>query len=107
MQGINRSKHEHLRKALLQLTHLSNEGKKDHDFLQQAGDYREKLESLFSNYEQLLDDLERLIAEYELLYTYVKTHVLGRKLKELKKEIHTEEPSFLLLVENIHVSYGT
>ncbi len=104
MQGISNARHVHLIGALLQLEQLLN---RECECLQQASEYRAELETMHSNYERLLDELGRQIIEYEQLYSYVKIQFLGKKLKELKKEISVEMPDFPTLVRNIRLAYGT
>ncbi len=104
MQGISNARHVHLIDALLQLEQLLN---KECECLQKAGEYRVELEAMHSNYERLLDELGKQIMEYELLYSHVKIQFLGKKLKELKKEISVEMPTFPTLVRNIRIAYGT
>lgn len=104
MQGISKSKHEHLIGALLQLEQLLS---RECECLQQAGEYRVELETMHGNYEQLLNELAKQIVSYELLYSQVKIQFLGKKLKELKREITAETPGFPRLVQNIRLAYGT
>ncbi|EHQ25474.1 hypothetical protein [Mucilaginibacter paludis] len=104
MQGISKSRHVHLMDALLQLEQLLG---KECECLQQTGEYRVELETMHRNYERLLDDLEKVITDYSVLYDQVKIQFLGKKLKELKKEISVEMPGFPVLVQNIRIAYGT
>lgn len=104
MQGISKSKHEHLMSALLQLEGLLN---KECDCLEQAREYKSELETMHSNYERLLDELARKITDYEVFYSHVKIQFLGKKLKELKKDISVEKPSFPMLRQNIRLAYST
>jgi hypothetical protein len=104
MQGISKSRHTHLVDALLQIEQLLS---KECDCLQQATEYRVELESMRSNYERLLNELARQITDYEMLYSHVKIQFLGKKLKELKKEISVEMRDFPVLVHNIRLAYGT
>lgn len=104
MQGISKSRHTHLVDALLQMEQLLS---KECECLQQAGEYRVELESMHGNYERLLDELSKQIMEYEILYSHVKIQFLGKKLKELKKEISVEMPDFPMLMQNIRLAYGT
>ncbi|EHQ27512.1 hypothetical protein [Mucilaginibacter paludis] len=104
MQGISKSRHVHLMDALLQLEQLLG---KECECLQQATEYRVELESMHSNYERLLEELARQITNYEVMYSHVKIQFLGKKLKELKKEISVEMPGFPVLVQNIRLAYGT
>ncbi|RKR83407.1 hypothetical protein BDD43_3615 [Mucilaginibacter gracilis] len=104
MQGISKSRHVHLMDALLQLETLLG---KECECLQQATEYRVDLENMHSNYERLLEELARQITNYEVMYSHVKIQFLGKKLKELKKEISVEMPGFPVLVQNIRIAYGT
>lgn len=104
MQGISKSKHMHLIDALLQMEQLLS---KEYECLQQTTGYRVELEAMHSNYERLLDELARQITDYEVLYSHVKIQFLGKKLKELKKEITVEMQNFPVLVRNIQLAYGT
>lgn len=107
MQGISTAKHQHLVDALLQLERELSRDFKTDLALQQAAEYRTELEAMHRNYERLLDELSRQITEYEILYSHVKIRFLGKKLKELKKEISAEMKDFPVLVQNIHLVYGT
>jgi soluble cytochrome b562 len=104
MQGISQSKHQHLVDALLQMEQVL---KQNRECVEQAVEYRVELESMHKNYERLLDKLANQISEYEALYAHVKIQYVGKKLKELKKEIPVEKPAFALLTENIRLAYGT
>jgi len=107
MQGISKSRHVHLMDALLQLEGLLSAGKRERGCLQEASDYRESLEAMHRNYERLLDELAGQIEAYETLYSEIKVQYLGKKLKELKKEIPVTVPAFVLLQANIKTAYGT
>jgi hypothetical protein len=107
MKGINQPQHQHLLKALQQLERLLSEDPCGQESLLQALAYRYKLETMHSNYKKLLKELSKQITAYEVLYNDVKVQFLGKKLKELKKEITYEKPDFLLLLENIRLAYGT
>lgn len=107
MHGISKSRHEHLKDALLQMEGLLKECNLECCFLQQAVDYNRELESMYQNYQQLLKELSRQITDYEILYIEVKVQFLGKKLKQLKKEIPTEKPAFSVLQANIKLTYGT
>lgn len=104
MQGISKSRHVHLMDALLQMEQLLN---KECECLQQTVEYRIELETIHSNYERLLGELARQITDYEVLFSHVKIQFLGKKLKELKKEISVEMRDFPLLMQNIRLAYGT
>ena len=106
MQGINKSKHVHLIDALLQMERLLREDKQANECLQQMVEYRAELESMYSDYKRLVEVLAIHISKYKALHGHIKIQHLGKKLKELKKEIPIEKPAFLMLVENIRLAYG-
>lgn len=107
MHGINRSRHEHLKDALLQMHGLLKECNLECCCLQQAADYNRELESMYQNYQRLLKELSRQITDYEILYIEVKVQFLGKKLKQLKKEIPTEKSAFSVLQASIKLAYNT
>lgn len=107
MKGINESQYQHLLKALQQLERLLSEYPKGHESLLQALAYRKELEMMHRNYDSLLTDLSKQIMAYEILYNEVKVHFLGKRLRELKKSISVEMSVFPVLVQNIHMAYGT
>jgi len=111
MQGINKTRHEHLIGALLQLESIRSMEHQESGCLEQAADYRERLETMHQNYECILTDLAWQIEGYEALYSQVKVQFLGKKLKELKKSILTDrattEPILNRLHHNIQLAYGT
>lgn len=84
MQGINKHTHVRLMYALVKLEEMLR-----HTEDQQRGlatkEYLLVLEKMYQNYEKLLNKLAIQIAEYEELFGYVKTHHLGKKLKEIKR----------------------
>ena len=94
MQGISKSRHEHLLRALLQMEGLLKECDLECCALQQAADYNCELENMYQNYQRMLKELSRQITDYEILYIEVKVQFLGKKLKQLKKEIPVEKPAF-------------
>lgn len=97
----------HLIDALLQMERLLSENKQANECLQQTVEYRVELESMYKNYEKLLEKLANQISKYEALYGHIKIQYLDKKLKELKKEIPVEKPAFAMLTENIRLAYGT
>ncbi|TKC12795.1 hypothetical protein FA048_04030 [Pedobacter polaris] len=107
MQAISKKRHERLRDALLQMKGLLSDGQKECSCLQQAEDYNRELETMYRNYDCLLKELSRQITAYEILYNEVKVRFLGKKLKELKKEIQTEKPAFVTLQASIKLAYET
>jgi hypothetical protein len=107
MHGISRSRHEHLKDALLQMEGLLKECDLEPSCLQQAMEYNRELESMYQNYQRLLKELSRQITDYEILYIEVKVQFLGKKLKQLKKEIPVEKPAFSVLQASIKLAYGT
>ena len=111
MQGINKTRHEHLIGALLQLESIRSREHQESGCLEQAADYRDRLENMHQNYERILTDLAWQIEAYEALYSQVKVQFLGKKLKELKKGIQadraTTEPVLAMLHCNIQLAYGT
>ncbi len=107
MQGLSKSKHVHLVDALRHLESLLNGREQECECLPQTAALRRELESMHGNYERLLDELAKQITDYEVLYSHVKIQFLGRKLKELKKEMTTEQPDFVAMVDGIRLAYGT
>lgn len=106
MHGISKSRHEHLKDALLQMDGLLKECNLDCCYIQQAADYNRELESLYQNYQRLLKELSRQITDYEFLYIEVNVQFLGKKLKQLKTVISTEKPAFSVLQSSIKLAYG-
>lgn len=91
MQGINRSKHEHLVDALLQLEHLVS-GVEDStgtpDLQATSAALRAKrleLEKSHQVYLDMLDNLAFHIAAYKGLFAEIKVYFVGNSLKKLKK----------------------
>ncbi len=107
MQAISKKRHEHLKEALLQMEGLFSDQQKDCGCLQQSGVYNRDLETMYRNYERLLKELSRQITAYEILYSEVKVQFLGKKLKELKKQIPAEKSAFVMLQTSIRLAYGT
>jgi hypothetical protein len=106
MQGINKGRHVNLMNALVQLEGLTSAAHAG-EYPRETSKYRDKLHTMHCNYEHLLDELERMITDYEVLYSHVKIKFLGKKLKELKKEIPVEKPAFLMLQASIMLACGT
>lgn len=104
MQGINGSKHKHLVDALLGLETLLNSRL---ECVQEAEEYRRELEDIHFNYERLLEDLAEQIRAYEEIADLIRVRFLAVKLRELKKGIAVKEPAYIVLLENIHLAYGT
>lgn len=102
MKGINRSKHFHLIKALINLKELIQDGPTP-----ELETYQGELEKLYKNYERILKELSIIIDEYEEKHTQIKVQYLGRKLKALKKELPVEKLDYHVLIENIWISYNT
>jgi type III secretory pathway component EscV len=94
MQAISKNRHGHLRDALAHMEVLLAGDGQEFACLQQATDYSLELEAMYRNYERLLKELSEQITAYEILYSEVKVQFLGRKLKELKKQIPAEKPAF-------------
>ncbi|RLJ69579.1 hypothetical protein [Pedobacter alluvionis] len=107
MHGISKSRHEHLKAALLQMEGLLSERQKECGCLQQAIDYNRELEIMYRTYERLLSELAGQITAYEIFHNQVKVQFLAKKLKELKKEISVQKPAFPMLIENIQLAYET
>lgn len=106
MHGISKNRHWHLKNALLKLEVLLEGHGRERGCLQQATDYNRELETMYQNYERLLNELSGQINAYEVLYSEVKVQFLGKKLKELKKEIPAEKPAFVMLQASIRLAYG-
>ncbi len=107
MKGITKSKHLHLINALVQLEDILKTKAQERSCFQQNADYRADLESLYRQYEKQLANLSLLIADYDCLFTEIKTKYIGKKLKELRKEIPHQEPVFVMLAKNIRKIYGS
>lgn len=107
MQGINRSRHIHLMKALLQLEEFVSQGEVDHICLEEVTAYSTELDSMYREYNKLLCDLEQHIIAYEELHRKVKIQYLGRKLKALRRTTPQEDTAFALLLTETLRSYGT
>lgn len=84
MQGINKTRHAHLVDALLQIERQLSTGS---EYLQEAEEYLAELESIYSDYENMLGELAEKIRAYETLFGHIKIQFLGKKLKALKREI--------------------
>ena len=107
MQGINKSEHVHLLKALNQLEEIVSDGDRSYNQLLQVREYRNELDLMYSNYHKLLSNLEQHIIAYDELHKKVKIQYLGRKLKELKKTAHKEDITFASLLSKTIRSFGT
>ena len=64
MQGISKTRHEHLIDALLQMERLLSS---DCECIQEAEEYRTELENMYRDYECILSELAKQIRAYELL----------------------------------------
>ena len=108
MQGINKSKHLHLLKALSQLEEFSSDNDTTgYNHLMEVREYRNELDLMYNNYHKLLNNLEQHIIAYDELHKKVKIQYLGRKLKELKKTAHKEDITFASLLSKTIRPYGT
>lgn len=108
MQGINKSKHIHLLKALSQLEEFPNDNNAaEYNFLAEVKKYRHELDLMYSNYHKLLSNLEQHIIAYDELHKKVKIQYLGRKLKELRRAAPQEDNVFASLITDTLRSYGT
>ncbi|MCX2486686.1 hypothetical protein [Pedobacter sp. MR2016-24] len=107
MQGINKSKHVHLLKALNQLEEIVSDGDRSYNQLLQVREYRNELDLMYANYQKMLINLEQHIIAYDELHKKVKIQYLGRKLKELKKTAHKEDITFASLLSKTIRSFGT
>ena len=107
MQGINKSKHVHLLKALNQLEEIVSDGDRSYNQLLQVREYRNELDLMYANYQKMLINLEQHIIAYDELHKKVKIQYLGRKLKELKKTAHKEDITFASLLSKTIRPYGT
>ena len=107
MQGINKSEHVHLLKALNQLEEIVSDGDRSYNQLLQVREYRNELDLMYANYQKMLINLEQHIIAYDELHKKVKIQYLGRKLKELKKTAHKEDITFASLLSKTIRSYGT
>jgi len=107
MQGINKSEHVHLLKALNQLEEIVSDGDRSYNQLLQVREYRNELDLMYANYQKMLINLEQHIIAYDELHKKVKIQYLGRKLKELKKTAHKEDITFASLLSKTIRSFGT
>ena len=107
MQGINKAKHAHLMDALLGLEKLLSRQLSDDRCMQEIVAHRDQLQAIFGDYDHLLSELAILITDYEVLYNQVKVQFLAKKLKEIKKEMAVEKPSFAMLRSSIRLVYFT
>ena len=107
MQGINKSEHVHLLKALNQLEEILSDGDRSYNQLLQVREYRNELDLMYANYQKMLINLEQHIIAYDELHKKVKIQYLGRKLKELKKTAHKEDITFASLLSKTIRSFGT
>jgi len=107
MQGINKSEHVHLLKALNQLEEIVSDGDRSYNQLLQVREYRNELDLMYANYQKMLINLEQHIIAYDELHKKVKIQYLGRKLKELKKTAHKEDITFASLLSKTIRPYGT
>jgi len=108
MQGINKSKHLHLLKALSQLEEFSSDNDTiGYNHLMEVREYRNELDLMYNNYHKLLNNLEQHIIAYDELHKKVKIQYLGRKLKELRKAAPQEDNAFASLITATLRSYGT
>ncbi|MEO6148751.1 MAG: hypothetical protein ABIN95_00070 [Mucilaginibacter sp.] len=122
MQGISKSKHEHLLEALQQLEELlfAKEGLKIKTEVETAGtapdlqqvlrdaiSAREELQQLYISYNITLESLALIISKYDKLYYHLRSDYVSKKLKELKREMPVTDEQFKLLKEGIHSAYGT
>ena len=107
MQGINKSEHVHLLKALNQLEEIVSDGDRSYNQLLQVREYRNELDLMYANYQKMLINLEQHIIAYDELHKKVKIQYLGRKLKELKKTAHKEDITFASLLSKTIRPYWT
>jgi len=107
MQGINKSKHVHLLKALNQLEEIVSDGDRSYNQLLQVREYRNELDLMYANYQKMLINLEQHIIAYDELHKKVKIQYLGRKLKELRRAAPQEDNAFASLITDTLRSYGT
>lgn len=119
MRGISKSKHENLLKAFDQLDKLlteklMQEPEQDNEAtsnlkqaLLKAASAREELEQLYAEYNINLKMLASIITQYESVYDYLRLDHIGKRLKELKREIQTNDERFDELKTGIHAAYNT
>lgn len=120
MRGISKSKHENLLKAFDQLDKLLTEKlmlEPEQDLNESTSDLkqamlkaesaREELEQLYAEYNVNLKILASIIIQYESIYDYLRLDHIGKRLKELKREIQTNDERFDELKTGIHAAYNT
>lgn len=120
MRGISKSKHEHLLSAFYQLDKLLTEkllleeeyGPADtaselKQAILNADRAREELEHLYTQYNVNLEMLACIITKYESVYNYLRLDHIGKRLKELKREMLTNDERFDALKTSIHAVYNT
>ncbi|RYZ98553.1 MAG: hypothetical protein EOP47_19090 [Sphingobacteriaceae bacterium] len=123
MQGISKSKHEHLVEALQHLEGLlffsdndmklksqvqTENGSTDvQQDLKDAIIAREELQQLYLSYNITLKSLAAIISKYDKLYYHLRSDFVAKRLKELKREMPITDEQFRLLRESIHSAYGT
>jgi hypothetical protein len=124
MNGISKSKHEHLIEALLQLENLLLEKgqvlSSDTDDLcdyedpadiinacKAAGKARVELEEIYTSYNLTLESLSALIKKYDELYNFIRAEYISKRLKELKRSIQPDNIQFQSLRDNIRTVYRT
>lgn len=93
--------------ALLGLERLLNRQCADDTCMQEIAEFRDQLTKMVEDYDRMLSELANLITDYEVFYSEAKVQFVGRKLKELKKEISVEKPAFVTLRSSIRLAYGT
>jgi hypothetical protein len=123
MHGISKSKHEHLIDSLILMEKIFQQemdmvkatGRKGRDFDStienykdasiEAGHYRTELSEAFSSYNKKLHSLAVLIEKYDELFRHVKVEFVGKKLKDLKRNIDVDSQRFEQLRSNIQTAY--
>lgn len=103
MNGISRKKHQQLIELLSSLEVLMDKNT-DAGALQETRLYRTQLTVMISDYEKKLRELALLIDSYEALHALVKTQFIGKKLRELRKEISSNDQDFSVLMKNIELA---
>lgn len=110
MKAISSSKYEHLQGAMKELAYLVSEqkvGDIDDTLNRQIAEKREQLKVLYKHYSEMLNQLEQLTHTYEELAMDIKINLLGKQLKEIKKQISPGCPSYQHFGLSVQLLYGT
>ena len=108
MKAISNRKYEHLQGAMEELACLLLAQKGGDDTLnKQITEKREELKGLYKHYSEVLDQLEQLTHTYEELAMDIKINLLGKQLKEIKKQLSPGCPGYQHFGLSVQLLYGT